>query len=73
MWQVVEVVRYGQGDIDLLSLYRSARQVLSASPPPPPPLFSFKVILFPDLSDLGEPARQSSPVCRLGLSPTPSP
>ena len=69
MRQGVGVVRYGQGGIDLLSLYRSARQLLSA---PHPPL-SFKVGLFPDLSDLGEPARQSSPVCRLGLSPSPSP
>ena len=71
MRQGVEVVRYRQGGIDLLSLNRSARQVLSAPPPPPP--FSFKVGLFPDLSDLGEPARQSSPVCRLGLFPSPSP
>ena len=70
-----------QSGIDLLPLYRSARQVLCAlypislSPPPPtsfilPPS---KVGLFPDLSDLGETARQSSPVSRLGLSPSPSP
>ena len=70
-----------QGGIDLLPLYRSARQVLSAHPPthPPPSHLFFpplKVSLFPDLSDLadlGEPARQSSPVFRLGSSPSPSP
>ena len=77
----VEVVRYGkvarQGGIDLLPLYRSARQECSL-PPPPPPSLSFilspsKVGLFPDLSDLGEPATQSSPVwaCILPQAPRP--
>ena len=66
-----------QGGIDLLPLYRNARQVLSDPSPNPPP-FSFilspsKVGLFPDLSDLGETTKQSSPVSRLGLSPSPSP
>ena len=66
-----------QGGIDLLPLYRNARQVLSAPTPPPPPLSFilslFKVGLFPDLFDLGETTKQSSPVSRLGLSPSPSP
>ena len=64
-----------QGGIDLLPLYRGTRQVLSALPLPylinrfP----SSQVGLFPDLFDLGETARQSSPVSRLGLSPLPVP
>ena len=67
-----------QGGIDLLPLYRSARQVLSGVSAPPPPPLSFilspsKVGLFPDLSDLGETVRESSPVSQLGLSPSPSP
>ena len=65
--------RVRQGGIDLLLLYRDTRQVLSdrlphsLSHPPFPPL---KSGLFPDLSDLGETARQSTPVSRLGLSPS---
>ena len=70
-----------QGGIDLLLLYRDTRQVLSDPPPPPHthtlslsfPLSPSKVGLFPDLSDLGETARQSTPVFQLGLSPSPSP
>ena len=60
----VEVVR--QGGIDLLALYLGTRQVLSAHPPS-------KVGLLPDLFDVEETARHSSPVSRLGLSPSPSP
>ena len=61
-----------QGGIDLLLLYRDTIQVLSDPPPPPPLSLSLsltlspsKVGLFPDLSDLGETARQSTPVSRL--------
>ena len=69
-----------QGGIDLLLLYRDNRQMLSD------PLFPLslslslslilspsKIGLFPDLSDLGETARQSTIVSQLGLSPSPSP
>ena len=63
-----------QGGIDLLLLYRDTRQVLSDPLPSLSfPLSPSKVGLFPDLSDLGETARQSTPVSRLGLSPSPSP
>ena len=62
-----------QGGIDLLPLHRSARQVLSVPPPLSFILPPSKVGLFPDLSDLGETARESSPVSRLGLSPSQSP
>ena len=65
-----------QGGIDLLPLYRNARQVLSAPIPPPSHLFfpSLKsVFSLQDLSDLGETTKQSSSVSRLGLSPSPSP
>ena len=71
MRQGVEVVRYGQGGIDLLSFNHRTEALDKCSLPPPPLLIL--VGLFPHLSDLGEPARQSSPVCRLGLSPSPSP
>ena len=43
---------------------------------PLPLIYAFppsKVSLLPDLFDLGETARQSSPVSLLGLCPSPSP